>query len=64
MKRWLTKVALQKLLKEIDSGYIDKIKFDNESGREKMKEYLAYVIELEDPVGLLQAYTDPTVQFH
>ncbi|CAF1213295.1 unnamed protein product [Rotaria sordida] len=63
MKRWLTKVALQKLLNAIVTDYIDKLNFTDEKGREKIKEYLSYTIELDDPLGLLDAYTCPKVNF-
>jgi hypothetical protein len=64
MKRWLLKVPLKKLLDEIDTGYIDKIPFADEKQRNKIKEHLGYVIELEDPLGLVQAYTDPATLFY
>jgi len=64
MKRWLLKVPLRKLLDEIDTGYIDKIPFTDEKQRKKIKTHLEYVIELEDPLGLVQAYTDPETLFY
>ncbi|CAF0744218.1 unnamed protein product [Adineta steineri] len=64
MKRWLTKVPLQKLLDAICNEYVDQMNFKDESHRETIKTYLSYAAELEDPLGLLQAYTTPKVQFH
>ncbi|CAF1593554.1 unnamed protein product [Rotaria sp. Silwood1] len=64
MKRWLTKVALHKLLKAIVNDYIEKIKFKDENDRKIIKEELSYVIEEDDPLGLLMTYTNPRVQFH
>ena len=64
MRQWLTKIPLQKLLKEIDTGYIDKLNFAKEEHLLKIKHYFLDTIELEDPLALLQAYTSPSVQFH
>ncbi|CAF4193863.1 unnamed protein product [Rotaria sordida] len=64
MKRWLTKVALHKLLKAIVDDYIERIKFKNENDRKTIKEELSYVIDEEDPLGLIWTYTSPSVKFH
>ena len=64
MKRWLTKVPLQKLLSTVCNEYVDQLSFNDESHRETIRTYLSYAEELEDPLGLLQAYTTPNVQFH
>ncbi|CAF1341804.1 unnamed protein product [Rotaria sordida] len=64
MKRWLTKVALHKLLKAIVDDYIETIKFKNENDRKTIKEELLYVIDEEDPLGLIWTYTSPSVKFH
>ncbi|CAF3918401.1 unnamed protein product, partial [Rotaria sp. Silwood1] len=63
MKRWLTKVALQKLFNAIVTDYIDKLNFTDEKSRETIKEYLSYTIDLDDPLGLLYAYTCPSGNF-
>jgi hypothetical protein len=57
MKRWLLKVPLRKLLDEIDTGYIDKMKLSNEKCKQDLKDYLQVVIEWENLVGLVIAYT-------
>jgi hypothetical protein len=57
MKRWLLKVPLEKLLNELDSGYIDKIQFSNEAGKQIIKAYIQAAIDWENPVGLIKAYT-------
>lgn len=63
MKRWLTKIPLNKLLNAIITECIDKLEFTDEKYREKTKEYLSYAIDLEDPLGLLWAYTCPSANF-
>ncbi|CAF1355477.1 unnamed protein product [Rotaria sordida] len=57
MKRWLLKVPLTKLLDEIDTGYIEKIKFSSEKSKDEIKDYLKLTIEWEQPAGLISAYT-------
>ncbi|CAF4252756.1 unnamed protein product [Rotaria socialis] len=63
MKRWLTKVTLSKLLNAIITDYIDKLNFAFEKTRETIKEYVSYTIDLDDPLGLLLAYTHPCGDF-
>jgi hypothetical protein len=58
------KVPLKKLLHEINDGYIDKIPFNTEDGKRKIKQHLQYAIELEDPLPLVLAYTNPGVNFY
>jgi tetratricopeptide (TPR) repeat protein len=57
MKRWLSKVRLEKLLNEIDTSYIDKMGFSNEESKNLIKDYLKLVIDWEQPSGLVHAYT-------
>jgi hypothetical protein len=57
MKRWLLKVPLKKLLDEIDTGYIDKMKFSSEKSKIEIKDYLKVIIEWELPLGLVRAYS-------
>jgi hypothetical protein len=61
LKRCIAEVPLKKLLKEIDNGYIDKIDFPNEANRAKVKEYLQYAIDENDPFPLAMIYTGTTM---
>jgi len=57
MKRWLLKVPLKKLLDELDTGYIDQLKFSSEKSKDEIKDYLKLAIDWEQPSGLVRAYT-------
>jgi hypothetical protein len=61
---YIDKIPLKKLPEEINDGYIGKIPFDNEDAKRKIKQHVQYAIELEDPLGLVQAYTHPNLHFH
>lgn len=62
LKQWLTKVSFARLVKEIDTGYIDSIDFNCEEIDQKnlIKSYMKEAIENNDPKPLVRAYTEKT----
>lgn len=62
LKRWLTKVSFDRLVNEIDTGYIDNINFDLDKIDQKtlIKNYMKQAIENNDPLPIVRAYTEKT----
>ena len=57
MKRWITKVPLQKLLEEIRDNYINKLVFPKEETREEIMPWIESAIEENNPLPLAMVYT-------